>query len=1032
MTATPPNAARREALSGRLAAGAERLRERLARTPADSASEPDSALAPWARAFAAGDLAALERRLSWDGWTPVQAATALTDRQGPLDLPAWLADAESFAVVGRDLRQVGRLDGRLQRPTMLPFGALWEAWVASAVGRLAAETSLWSELPVAERERLAQALGEEIARVSVAAAREWLTELAASEPGVADEAAIDRALASGLSGLYEVYPVLLRQTVRLVVTWVETLSELSNRLAADREGLARGFGVPGELGRVDRLERLASDRHAGGRGVFALRFESGFEVVYKPRSLQIEAAFARFVDALRSRGAGDLPPVARVLTRAGYGWMERVLHSGPQDDAAVSLWFRRAGGLVALAELLGGQDLHAENLVATAFGPVVVDAEMLLQPDRAGADLARTRSFAAGLLPRPGARDREASWAGLVPVEWTAGGGPALRNACVSSGRAIAPSERASDLLAGYEATWRFLLAERPWLTGPGGPFELFGGSRVRLLFRASQDYAAVLALLAEPRHQRAGLASGLLLEGLLRPFAEHAAPPLLWPLVAAECQALEDLDLPRFEVAADERSVPAERGSITGLLVRSGLEAARARLEELDAAGIAGRVAEIADALAPGSSTQIAPPDRGAGVEPARDFGPLAVRLADALAAATAAELPVDRALSAGDRLAALALYDGAIGVAVALAETDRRLGGDRLATRMPPLLDDLETLAGDLETAPETAASLPIGGLTGLGSVVWGLVALAEGTGSALAGRCLEVAGRFATLTARGVAGDRRLDLEGGAAGALLGLLALAERSGEPVHRQAAIEAGERLLAAQRPDGGWAGERGLALAGFAHGAAGIARALDALARATGQGRYAAAARVGLRFERSFYDVGRANWPVLQSDPRLGEARRSWMTAWCHGAPGVALGRALAPGLEDAELAGEVAVAIGTTLASGLGTQDHLCCGAAGRIAVLAAVGELRGEREWRAAARTLAAGLVERGRTAGGWRLPAGGRAARRGLFRGEAGLVWLLARLAREPGTNSETVSGVPDPIRLELPSEAATRRSKGENG
>ena len=1024
-----------------LAARATTLTERLAL--AGSPPDPSaltSALAPWARAFARGDEDALRRRLAWDGISPAAAAAALTTEPEP-HRPGWVAELLDWGVLGMD---PGFHDE--DEPThSLPFGELWEPWVAVARRELARTTPLAAEIPVDDLERLAHGLTEELARIGALAAYERFVGFRAAEAaatgGRANPGSYSRFVAAvrrdGYLDLFESFPVLLRQIHRLVTSWRDSLAELLERLAADREALTVQFGRGEPLGTLVQLERLPSDRHDGRWGIFALAFVNGLELVYKPRSLAPEAVLDRAARWLAATGLAAPPRTLAVLERSGYGWMLRARPGTPGDEAGRRAWYASAGALVALAELLGGQDLHAENIIATRSGPVVVDAEMLLQPLRAGADPTRDASFAAGLLARPGAYGREAAWAGLEPVRprrlpgqrrvWTGigtdeiapAGEPAmtepLANTLVVAGKPIAPSSYSSALLDGYTAAWRAVASNRAAFLDSEGPLRTAAAAPVRLLFRPSQEYASVLDLLSQPRYQRDGVTAELLLEALLRPFADHRTRPLLWPLVAVERAALLGLDLPRFEVLAGSTTVASGKEPIAGLLLRSGVDEVRRRLAELDEGTLARRRAAIAEALKARASSFS--PRRAWATAPG-DIEAAALRSGDALVEAIAAEPPLPRSCSLADRLAALAIYDGLLGVLLALAEVDALDDGERVVRAAGLFLSELEPLVSALDS--EEAAALPVGVLSGIGSLVWGLVSLATG-GRTIAEEALATAVRIARRISPAALGtDERLDLEGGAAGAALGLLAVSQATGDEQFLIAARAAGLRLLERRDSRGAWPGVDGVARSGFAHGASGIARSLAALAKALDEPRFAAAAAAGFAFEHSELDPARGNWPVVATDPRLGEHRPTWMVAWCHGAPGIALARAVA-----AEVAGDTGehdleVAVATTMAAGLTFRDHLCCGSAGRIAVLDALGRRRHRADWRDAAQAGGMQLRTRAAAADELNLPPGPASARRGLFRGVAGIAWTLARLAGAART--------PDLLVFESPVEAAGRNAE----
>lgn len=1000
-------------------------------------------LAGWARAFSGGDSVALERRLSWDGLDLALAAEAVSagGRSTGESLPEWLELAARRFALGEDCRRQARgtraPNFGLELATV-PFGELWAPFVEAALAE-AAERIDAATLPPRDLETFAAQLGAEIADVGARAAHErYLRSRAADDAPGAYRRYVASELASGLLEFALEFPVALRQIARLADTWIAGLVELATRIEADRAALAERFAGGRDPGSVLSVERLPSDRHDGGRGVFRVRFAVGLDLVVKPRSLAIEAAWERVLRRLERLDFAELPPAARALDCGTHGWMEWIGAAELPDEASADEWFRRAGALVALAEMLGAEDLHAENLIAARSGPVVIDAEMLAQPDRPGGD-SRQR-FAGGLLRRAGAGtgDRIENWAGLHPVvprtvstqaqSWRDLGGDGiapvageivtapLPNAPRLAGRQLEPSAHAAALAFGHRRTWERLLACRTELLAADGPLDELTGVSTRLLFRPSQEYATVLDRLKTPRWQREGASAGILLEALARPFATAGRAPLAWPLVGVERAMLEALDVPRFEVGADRLEVDSCGRRAGGLILRSTRAAIAGRLTELSEAAIARRAEVLAAALSAPAGPRIS-------LAPAEgpDATARALALADRLAGfeLERARYEGARESHAPDRrLRELALYDGDLGRALVLALADRLDGGERFAA-----VDS--RLAATLQRWAEGAApsALPIGGLEGTGAVVWGLVALAS-LRSADSAVWLDGARRFAEITALpGAALPPVHDLFGGTAGAVLALLALAEATGEEHWRGRALVLGEHLIAAgsPAPEGGlaWSGKTAEPpLTGFAHGSTGIARALAALWQATGEARFAGGVAGALAFERGRFDARSGDWPVVRPGVGENEERRVAMTAYCHGGAGIALGRALLPiGLSDENFSGEVDLAVAATIRAGLGDFDHLCCGAAGRLAILGEVGVRLGREDALAAASSGLERLFTRPT-----RLPASSRAqpeVEAGLFRGLAGVAWvgLFAAASGDPA--------VLDPLALELPSEAQKR-------
>jgi hypothetical protein len=124
------------------------------------------------------------------------------------------------------------------------------------------------------------------------------------------------------------------------------------------------------------------------------------------------------------------------------------------------------------------------------------------------------------------------------------------------------------------------------------------------------------------------------------------------------------------------------------------------------------------------------------------------------------------------------------------------------------------------------------------------------------------------------------------------------------------------------------WPTHGDVALTGFAHGAAGIAYALARLHAVTGDPSYARAAVAGIAYERWAFRDDDGNWPDLRPAP---EGSRS-AVKWCHGAPGVVLGRAGCLGLALDGLEKEIEIGLRTTKRAYLQDADFLRCGNLGR----------------------------------------------------------------------------------------------------
>jgi lantibiotic modifying enzyme len=200
---------------------------------------------------------------------------------------------------------------------------------------------------------------------------------------------------------------------------------------------------------------------------------------------------------------------------------------------------------------------------------------------------------------------------------------------------------------------------------------------------------------------------------------------------------------------------------------------------------------------------------------------------------------------------------------------------------------------------------------------------------------------------------------------------LSALAVACGDELCRKAAWD-GERCSWACKEANG-TDFQGIPLAGLSHGSAGFALALLELFRVTGEDRFLAAANGALAYENGMFDTDRgwvdARSPFTRRIP--GGIDGTFMTAWCHGAGGIALVRLRAAAIDcsrsDAH-AGWARLALEFVKSAVDAALDaerfdaSLCHGVLGLSEVFYTAGQLTGNEEYKQIGRATAARLVGR----------------------------------------------------------------------
>jgi type 2 lantibiotic biosynthesis protein LanM len=861
-----------------------------------------------------------------------------------------------------------------------------------------------------------------------------------------------------LHKLFEEYPVLARLVLTSVEHHVASRIEFLARLCADWAAIRETLSPDADPGLLVEVQGEAGDLHRGGRAVMIVRFSSGFQVVYKPRSVALEAHFQDLLLWLNERGA--TPPFYRMrfLDRQEYGWVEFIYARDCDSPDQVRRFYERFGGLLALLYLLEGSDVHYENIIASSEHPVLIDLESLFQPHLEELlpnppvdlteDVLVNSVLRIGLLPqRPwGPGEDVSDVSGLVGsggqtstevAGWQGVGTDEMRftrvravlqersNRAKLNGQAVNVPEHADAIVGGFTRVYRLLADHRETLLAADGPLAAFHADEVRILLRATQVYSTLLQESYHPNLLRNALDRDRFLDRLWMAVENF---PYLQRVLPWERNEMQEGDIPLFVTRPASRDLWSGTGErIPEFFVRSGWELVERRVRQLGEEDLRRQAWFITSTLgmmpAPAAETDA---NRRAveESEPALDRGEL-----------------LGAACAIGDRLETTAfrdgqelnwislqpdlvtrrnvigpldtdLYAGLPGVALFLAYLGEISGEERYTALARGAVRTLRRLVRE-----DTSRPTSLGGFHGWGGVIYGLTHLGVLWREP---ELLAEAEAWVELLPPLIEQDTDLDLVTGTAGCILSLVGLHEA--RPSTRTLAVtrQCGERLLATARqmPHGlGWItpANQKRPLAGLSHGAAGFALALAELAARTGDARFREAALAALAYERTLFSAEAGNWrdlrpfgPGTESDE---EGEGSFPIAWCHGAAGIGLGRLfLLRHLDDATIRSEIATALQTTLKSGFGMGHCLCHGDLGNLETLLQASLTFGE-EFRSpveqTAGQILASIWRRGRRCGAEvdvEVP--------GLMIGIAGIGYGLLRVA-EPGRVPSVLALAPPP-------------------
>jgi type 2 lantibiotic biosynthesis protein LanM len=888
----------------------------------------------------------------------------------------------------------------------VPFAAALSPFVRAAADRLRAGCPAFSAvLSVAAQDDLLCTL---LRRLSAAARSTLLLEfrvfrqlrtsgIGAFQSNSVSDAAYraftEHLIITGCERLFREYPLLADLFDNLTQDWLDFAIELASAIEADLPLLRAEFGWSTPSGPALSARADLSDLHRNGRSVVVFTFPGDIRIVYKPRRADVEQAFGALLSWTAQAGFPLTFAAPRIVRSGSHAWSEYIARTPCASAEGVERYYQRCGALLCLLHVLRATDCHRQNIVARGEHPVIVDAETLLHPrlsvlaEHFPDDSYAHSLLPIGMLPRwervadgrrfdtsglsnPSARPRE-KWHDVnldtmhcrVEDDFDD-----ARNLPSLHGRVVPVAGYEDAVVHGFDLMHSFLRERMTELLDADGPLQRFADVPARYVLRSTRAYGRLLRGLSAP----SALRSTAVRERVLASLDEDVGDvKRMAPVLAAERAALVRRNIPLFHALSDGTSLYVGDDAVLPRGLRSsGLDECAAVLRGLSEDDLPRHLLVIRDALAGVTS------NAGVGGVPPQtellDLHTLCLDLADRVASdlertavrdssgvtwlATADSKSRDVPLGHG-------LYGGRVGIALFLASFTRVTGDERsraLAhSAIRPALGALTCVNPVVELR-----SLECHDAGAAGLLMYGLTRVAQDLADAALLRHLI---RLAHAFAVGILPCVRHDVLGGCAGALFGLLALYDATGDALVLERASEFAAHLVEHTAAESAAA-----TLRGFAHGNAGRACAL-------------------LRYARRAHDAHAATLAcsLLSADAAGTPPADTLANSWCRGSAGI--GSACLEAVSSGRIEFEAALAQACAEAGSnlLSAADSFCCGNAGRIDFLCGAADLGASAERRRAAGSLIRQVFS----------ADGVLAMQPTLFRGQSGVAYSALRLASE---------------------------------
>jgi type 2 lantibiotic biosynthesis protein LanM len=838
------------------------------------------------------------------------------------------------------------------------------------------------------------------------------------------------------------FPVLGRWLAQVTQFIVKFGEELIQRLTSDRAEISATFFSGKQISQIKYFKLGQSDPHAEGNSVVIVELElSNTEqgtIVYKPRGIQSEAAMQGFLKTLTQAEVIEFATY-KVLCKDGYGYAE-FIPSGKNlvtSEKEIEMFYNQLGGYLAIFHILGGGDMHYENILVANSNAFICDCETVLEVLPQGMeklpDTLLDSVFKTGMLDWPRAKQTDNS--SLISLTGYNGGesyqtpfaAPQINhrmslalavehqvgvhvevagtNRIYYNGKLVQPHDYQQSIVDGFNkvyswvqqnATQTIKLIE-----------ELFASSSVRFVNRATQVYAK---LLDAARHPKC-LADPLEVDLIFHSLIEY---PRVWDetgkLAALEMAALWQIDVPIFTAPANSYDLSYNyQQQLSDTLAISPLNNARDRIKRLSTDNQIRQNQYIYASLSTGEINNkhfVA-----SAVNYAEQIGR---QLCELLQPSSSAPWKTIDFTPTGKRLVDInaSLYNGSAGICLFLAYLDT----------IQPQAQFRSAAERALTHAIEQRDTTMLGAFQGTAGLIYLLTHLAHlWDKPALLDQAVELC---AEITPQ-ISQDRYYDILHGVAGVIPVMLGLVQAtSGKGL--SCAQQCAQYLLQqAIRQDDtlSWSCDSELAranLTGFSHGASGIGWALILLGCHTNQSEYITAGRQAFAYEATQFDPAVRNWYDLRKSVMTREATKpQFANFWCNGAAGIGLSRLaswVALGKTDEDILREAYTALDVSLRNFHRLEnDSLCHGKSGNAELLLRFAKLADEPYLQMEANVQAQAQWRNFERSSRWTCGAGGNDIFPDLMLGLAGIGMHFLRLAYP--------ERVPSPLLLDPPSRVA---------
>lgn len=724
--------------------------------------------------------------------------------------------------------------------------------------------------------------------------------------------------------LCDKYPVMKELILHQIYQFIEYLREIEDSINGDREIIIQRFCNGKSFQKVSNIQLNLSDSHRNGKTVAKIVLDNGYSLIYKPHSLRKELLFNEIYRFFMENSNLTFRYL-KVTDRTKYGWEECIETKGCNAEDEIKRYYERMGVILFICYLFGVTDIHCENIIAYGEYPILIDLEtmpgtVLNNPANTAEEYANKKISHSVLRT------------GILPtVVWGKNGGgvilSALGNAAkvmipfqlpylkkpftsevhisylkksmdvkgsmpAFQGKEIGASAYAVQICRGFEVSYRWYMRFFKEIENLN---QAVLEQRGRFIIRHTQQYSMYQNISFYPQFLKNWESRYEFFDSLkqLKKYTQ---------LYQYEKRALQKMDIPIFEADIINGKVYDGEGREYCLddFIPDKSFYQRKHICEKDLQYQIKCMELSLDMLTERRLPEIIHKKEEMVLSKERIVRNIANNLCDSVVI-SGEDITWDNIVYYDDKTWKLApmgleLYDGLAGIAVFFASLCTTCSTEKYQKLFKLTCNKLFAYTDQNRDFAQGTQINNSGLLKGEGSILYAYLLLYKITGEQ---KFLFYAEKHSMYFEKVLLQYENVDYLSGSAGAVIVLVKMYAETNHRKYLDAAVFLGEKIWKrAKKQAYGYGIERedgGLPLAGMAHGTSGYLMAYAYLLENLNETKYRNRIEELLAYENSLYNSQNSNW----KDLRKAEEESQYTTAWCHGAPGIAIARMKLNGME-------------------------------------------------------------------------------------------------------------------------------------